>query len=247
VAAALYAPNGNIVWTDDSGARTVDEPGRWTVADGTASEIAADQTSPEWIDRDPVELLSEQRHGAPVVEQSLVPNRPVDNQLLELYQGSGRREVKSLAARCSVHVGLFVPFIEALRDSDQKSVWKIHIETLRSAMALSPESAENIWKTLVDQRGERAATDLYEMLCGFDENQIGHTQEEREVGAIAHLIDRLEDDNLDYRVLAVHNLREITGKTLMSNPAGSPNEREQGIRHWRARLKSGELGPMAQP
>lgn len=247
VVASLYAPNGNVVWTDDLGTRSVDDPGRWTVSDGTPTAIAADHTSPEWIDRDPVELLSEQRHGAPVIEQSLVLDRPIDNQLLELYQGSGRREVKSLAARCSVHVGQFVPFIEALRDSDQKAVWKIHVETLRSAMALSPESAESIYRTLVEQRGERAAADLYEMLCGYDEDQIGHTQQEREVGAIAHLIDRLEDDNLDYRVLAVHNLREITGKSLMPNPAGSPNEREQGIRHWRSRLKAGELGPKTQP
>lgn len=247
VAVSLFAPNGQIVWTDDLGARTIDEPGRWTVTDGAPSEISADGVSPEWIDRDPVEFLSEQRHGAPVIEQSLVSDRPIDNQLLELYQGSGRREVKSLAARCSVHVGQFVPFVEALRDSDQKAVWKIHIETLRSAMALSPESAESIWKTLVDQRGKRAAADLYEMLCGYDSDQIGQTQREREVGAIAHLIDRLEDDNLDYRVLAVHNLREITGKTLMANPAGSPNERELGIRHWRSRLKAGELGPKIQP
>jgi hypothetical protein len=146
-----------------------------------------------------------------------------------------------------VHVGQFVPFIEALRDSDQKSVWRMHIETLRSAMALSPESAESIWDTLVVQRGERAAADLYEMLCGYDESQIGRTQAEMEVGAIAHLIDRLDDDNLDYRVLAVDNLREITGKTLMPNPAGTPNEREQGIRHWRTRLKSGELTPEGEP
>jgi hypothetical protein len=243
VAASLFAPNGNIVWSDDKGVRKIDEPARWTVLDGVASDIAADQTSPAWIDSDPVELLSEQRHGAPVVEQALVPERPIDNQLLELYQGSGRREVKSLVARCSVHVGLFVPFIEALRDSDQKSVWNIHIETLRSAMALSPESAEKIWQTLVDQRGEKAATDLFEMLCGYDEDQVGHTPAEMESGAIAHLIDRLEDDNLDYRVLAVYNLRELTGKSLMPNPAGSPNEREQGIRHWRSRLKSGELRP----
>lgn len=247
VVAYLYAPNGHIVWTDDSGSKTLERPGSWTVRDGAASEVVADHPSPDWIDRDPEELLSELRHGAPVVEQILVTDRPIDNQLLELFQGSSRREVKSLVARCSVHAGLFVPFVDALRDSEQKAVWKMHIETLRSAMALSPESAERIWETLVDQRGERAAADLYEMLCGYDEDQIGHTQEEVENGAIARLIDRLADDNLDYRVLAVHNLREITGKTLMPNPAGSLNEREQGIRHWRTRLKSGELRPPAEP
>lgn len=247
VLASLYAPDGDVVWTDEAGIRQLDKPGRWSVADGIASEVTADDPSPTWIDHDPVELLSEQRHGAPIVEQSLVPNQPVGSQMLELFHGSSRREVKSLVARCSVHVGLFVPFVEALRDSEQKSVWKMHIETLRSAMALSPDSAERIWQTLVDQRGNKAAADLFEMLCGYDEQDIGQTQEAMEVGAIARLIDRLENTNLDYRVLAVHDLREITGKTLMPNPAGSPNEREQGIRHWRTRLKAGELRPQTQP
>jgi hypothetical protein len=241
--ARLYVPKGEVVWRVGDGETTIGEPARWTIADGVVSAISADATPPEWIDEEPVEQRSEQL-GAQVIAESLDVQRPVDNQLLEQFQTARRREVKSLAARSSIHVGLFVPFVEALRDSDQRPNWKTHIESLRAAMALSPESATKVWQTLVEQRGEKAAADLYEMLCGYDRDQIGRTPEEMDTGALARLIGWLEDDNLDYRVLAVHDLREITGKNLLSNPAGSLSERVPGVRRWRERLKAGELMPL---
>jgi hypothetical protein len=164
----------------------------------------------------------------------------VETQLLELFQSSRRREVKSLVARSAVYAGLFVPFVEALRDSDQKSSWKTHIDTLRSAMALGPESSQKIYDTLVDQRGKPPADDLYQMLCGYSAAQIGSPEEFRD-GLGTQLVDWMEDDSLDYRVLAVQDMAEITGMKLLQNPAGGMSERTRGIRLWRQRLKSGEV------
>jgi hypothetical protein len=175
----------------------------------------------------------------------LDPTRPVDQQLLELYESSRRREVKSLVARSSVYAGLFVPFVEALRDSDQKSAWKTHIDTLRAAMSLGPESAKKIYQTLADQRGKPAADDLYQMLCGYDAQQIG-TADEFRAGLATQLVDWMENDSLDYRVLAVQDMGEISGMRLMPNPAGAPTERARGIRLWRQRLKTGEVAPVKQ-
>jgi hypothetical protein len=110
-------------------------------------------------------------------------------------------------------------------------------------MARSPESADLVYEALNKQHVERSpAADLYEMLCGYNAEQIGATSEEMKTGAVAKLIDWLEKDSLDYRVLAVHNLWEITGKQLMQNPA-EKNEivRNQNIRRWQDRLDSGEL------
>ena len=83
-------------------------------------------------------------------------NVPADVQLLELFQQSKQKEVKSLVTRSSIHVGLFEPFVKALGDSEQKPNWKAQIDSLRSAMALSPDSANKVWQT-VDQRGRPAA------------------------------------------------------------------------------------------
>jgi hypothetical protein len=247
VVATFYAPEGGVAWTDQAGEKTADNPSRWTIADGTTSEVAADPAPPDWIDQEPVVHLSEQRFGAPVVESTLVSDRPIDVQLLELFKGRDRKEVKSLVARSSIYVGLFSPFIDALRDSQQKwPTWKTHIETLRASMAHGPDSAERIWQSLVEQRGRVAAADLYEMLCGYNADQIGRTPDEMKVGALSQLIDWLENDGLDYRVLAVYNLWEITGKQLMPNPAANLTVRNQNVRRWRDRLDSGELRPIAR-
>jgi hypothetical protein len=243
----LYAPDGGVVWQDATGKIAVDKSSRWTVAEAAAPAVVDEPSPPDWIDQEPVVHLSEKKYGAPIVEDTLVSDRPIDIQLLELYKGPDRREVKSLVARCSIHVGLFAPFIEALRDSTQRPNWKSHIETLRSAMAIGPASAERVWAALVEQRGRAAADELYEMLCGYSAEQIGQSPDEVKTGALARLIERLEEDSLDYRVLAVHNLAEITGKRLMSNPAGNAADRKINVRNWRKRLESGELHSGAQP
>ncbi len=227
--------------------KTAEKASRWTVGVAGATDLVADPAPPDWIYHEPIGQLSEQRYGAPKIESTLLSNIQADTQLLELFQGSKQRDVKSLVTRSSIHVGLFVPFIDALRDSDQKANWKAHIDTLRTAMALSPESANKVWQTLVDQRGRPAAGDLYEMLCGYNADQIGHTPEQMKTGAIAQLIDRLENDSLDYRVLAVNDLAEITGKRLMSNPADTLSNRTLSIRKWRARLEAGDLKPVSTP
>jgi len=245
IIAELFARDGDIVWTDREGKREIPAPAHWQIEGGVASLPSAGAAFPEWIDQEPFEQRSEKMFGAPAVETALDSTRPVEEQLLELYESSRRREVKSLVARSSVYAGLFVPFVEALRDSDQKASWKMHIDTLRSAMALGPESAERIYQTLIDQRGQQAADDLYEMLCGYDPQQFASVDEFRS-GLGTELVDRMEDDSLDYRVLAVQDMSELTGMRLMSNPAGSPSERARGVRLWRQRLKDGEI-ELAKP
>jgi len=242
----LYAPQGGMVWQDANGRMAALARAHWTIRDGMVSEMSTDTPPPEWIDQEPTLGPSEQLQqlAAPRVEATLVSNRPVDLQLLEMYESNVRREVKSLVARCSIHVGLFEPFINTLRDSSQRwPTWESHIQTLRAAMALSPESAEKVWQTLVQQRGEEAAADLYEMLCGYNLDQIGRTPEQWKTRALARLIDWLEEDSLDYRVLAVQNLYEITGKRLMSDPAARVRDREKNVRVWRQRLQEGSLQP----
>jgi hypothetical protein len=246
IVAELFARDGDASWTDSAGTTQLAAPGQWKIENGALTKATADVKFPDWIDQEPVEQRSEKLFGAPAVEAALDPTRPVEDQLLELYQSSHRREVKSLVARSSVYAGLFVPFVEALRDSDQKSAWKMHIDTLRAAMALGPDSAKKIYQTLVDQRGKEAADDLFQMLCGYGPEQIG-PPEAFQNGLGTRLVDRMENDSLDYRVLAVQDMAEITGMRLMPNPAGSPTERARGVRLWRQRLKAGEVSPTAPP
>jgi len=67
-------------------------------------------------------------------------------------------------------------------DFDQKSNWKTHIDTPALGDVAQSESANKVWQTLVDQRGRPAAADLYEMLCGYNADQIGKTPEQMKLG-----------------------------------------------------------------
>lgn len=247
VIARMYVPDGGVVWQDANGTTAVDKASEWTIADSVPTALVSSTAPPSWIDAEAAAQTSEQRYGAPVIEGGLSADRPVDVQLLEMFQSNTRqKEVRSLIARSGMHVGLYSPFIEALRDSAQRPNWDAQIDSLRAAMAMSPESAAAIRKAIVEQRGEAAAADLYEMLCGYSADQIGRTPDQVKTGAIARLIDWLDQDSLDYRVLAKHDLWEITGKQLMPNPAGKPSERQINIRKWRSRLEAGELLPAVE-
>ena len=94
-----------MTWRDATGEVTADKASRWVLAEGAPAQVADDAAPPDWIDQEPTEHLSEQRFGAPVIESTLLSDKPADIQLLELYKGSGRKEVKSLATRSSIHVG----------------------------------------------------------------------------------------------------------------------------------------------
>jgi hypothetical protein len=239
-----FAPLGGVSWVVNGQIVPIESPSQWAIRPGETIEPQPYTVPVAWLEREPVERLEER--AAAEVREAIPPNSPAGTALLEVFYSTRRREVKSMAVRCSAYVGEFGPFIDALRDSEQRSAWDTHIATLRSAMALSPLSAEKVRETLVRERGEEAADVLYEMLRGYSSDEIGLTPEAWPTGALATLIDRLESDSLDYRVLAAHNLREITGKILLQNPAGNPTERAQGVRRWRQRLKDGELEPVAR-
>jgi hypothetical protein len=219
------------------------EPSQWRIKpDGSAESVEPYVEPVAWLTGEAADRLEERAAGE--IRDQMKTGTPAGTTLLEIFYGTRRREVKSMAARCSVYVGEFGPFVDALRDSDQRYAWTTHIETLRSAMSLNPASAQSIKEALVRARGPEDAANLFEMLRGYNAEQIGLTPEELPTGAVEKLIGWLENDSLDYRVLAAHNLREITGKNLLPNPAASPTERAKGIRLWRQRLKAGELAPV---
>jgi hypothetical protein len=238
IEATAYAADGGIDWADENAATSIAVPARWNFATGKPIETVPLDSAPIWLTEEPTSRL--ERNAAEQIREHLQLGRPATTGLLELT-GMRRKEVRALATQCGAYIGQFVPFVKALRNSDQRSVWPKHISTLRKAMALSPNSAIRLRQVLVDQRGGKAATDLFEMLCGYRVEDIGRTPEDIKIGVLEKLIGWLENDNLDYRVLASHNLNQITGKNLLQNPAANPSDRTQGVRRWRQRLEQGDL------
>ena len=201
---------------------------------------------PEWIDREP--LTDSEQRARNTLANELATEEPVGLRLLELndLDGLGRRkEVRTLAAEASIYVGTFEPSVRALNDSEQSRTWGLHIETLRQAMARSPLVAEQVREAFISMRGEAAAKDLMEMLSGYSKQDVGDSRESRQGGALAKLIEWLEHDSLDYRVLAIENLNEITGTSYLGGylPAGTSQRRQIAVKKIWARLESGDLLP----
>jgi hypothetical protein len=247
IVANFVAPMPGITWVDRSGERALKEAAQWQLANGQFSQPGPlARPAPEWLVHEPAGVPSEML-AIPTVELAITPLQPAAVQLLELYEsaeGQRKKDLRSLTIKASVHVGMFDPLVEALRDANQRQYWRSQIDALRTAMARSPEAAERVWETLVQQRGDRAATDLYEMLCGYSPMQVGATKLERQNGPLVRLIAWLENDGLDYRVLAIENLYDITGKRLLQSPldvaTGRPN---RGVQAWKDRLAKDELMP----
>lgn len=240
VVATFYAPSGGVAWQSPDLKLDVADPGMWQLAGDSVGPLQAYEPT-TWIDGEPLNYWEQM--SSPAIERQITIDQPVDLQLLGLYDATKRKEEKALLTECSMHVGQFVPFVRSLKDENQFPEWGRQITALRSAMARSPELAQQVLDTLVEQRGADKAPDLYQLLCGFSPAQIGATPEEVQVGALKRLIDWLESDQPDFRVLAFYNLKEITRKQLSYNPTGNAEGRARAVRQWRQRLKDNELSP----
>ncbi|QDU54249.1 hypothetical protein [Aeoliella mucimassa] len=234
--AMLYAPTGNLTW----GTLPVATASQWEWHDAAPVALTDDAG---WLEGKSLDYL--EKNVSSSFEEQLDTERPARIQLLELFETSRRREDKALAATCATHVGQFVPFVQALADTQQQSNWDDHITQLRLAMSRSTQAAKLVHQTLTEQRGADLADDLFNMLRGYTPAQIGTTPDQVKSGITRQLIDWLEHDRLEYRVLAIHNLKQIYGgKTLGYNPVVTePNRQQRAVKLWRTRLADNELVP----
>jgi hypothetical protein len=96
----------------------------------------------------------------------------------------------------------------------------------------SQQTAAQVREAFQHQRGPDDGPALFRMLWGYNEQQIAD-------GATGRLLELLDHDDLDYRVLAIWNLRRITGLNLPYYPDHSADERRRHIQRWRDKLQTG--------
>lgn len=241
--ATWYLTSGNVEWpTATGGTQTISGQMAWKTIDGVDEIPEAVSALPEWIGREP--MTDMERSARDDLAKELNAGNPVEIRLLELTDGKGlgrRKEVRVLSAESSIFVGEFEPLVKALNDSDQSRAWDEHIRVLRQAMALSPNVASGIREAFVRIRGEQAAQELFEMVQGYNLDQIGETRVEIQAGALSQLIKWLDHDSLDYRVLAIDNIRAITGKDKGYRADDSLKGRKKNLRKILAEFESNEL------
>ena len=245
IEATWYLTSGSVEWpTATGGTQSVEASTMWKTIDGIDEIPDRIEQLPTWIDHE--SMTDMQRSARDDIAQELTAGQPVGIRLLELTDGLGlgrRREVRPLAAAASVYVGEFEPLVKALNDSAHSREWDTQIHELRQAMALSPHVAERVRQAFVNIRGAEAAQDLMEMVVGYSPEQIGETREEVRNGALNKLIKWLDHDSLDYRVLAISNIQEITGKSKGYRPDQSSKRRKIDLRKIYDEFESNELRP----
>ena len=66
-------------------------------------------------------------------------------------------------------------------------------------------------------------------------------------GADRRLVDYLSHESLGFRVLAINNLRQITGRTLFYNPHVPALRRRTPLQAWNEKLGRGEIRYVSAP
>lgn len=240
--AAFYAPLGEVRWEGEDFTQNAESRARWRLSSLGLSEPEPYEEDPDWmLGRT---LTRVEREASPRLESQLQVGEPIWSQLSAIAQ-SPRKDDRALANLFAVHIGQFGTTIQALRDEEQQLSWADEIEALRAAMSARPAMAAAVYEELGRQHRKELADDLWEMLRGYNLEQVGQTPDQWRLGAMRKLIDWLGSDQLDYRVLANYNLEQITGRRSVFNPVGTSGTREKSINRQRARLEDGDLRPTA--
>ena len=251
VTADLFVAGGAISWQEAVNGKA-GPPQRLTSSDrlafdaeATVAPMAA-KDLPKWIMADGALRATmspkeqNDRRASLAIAQSLPTDQPARIGLLQLITQRPQREVKWLSLRCLGYVGQFRDIVAALNDGTHKGDWSDYIDALRAAIDRDAETAAAVHTALEKQYPEQAA-ELYRMLWGYTDKQL-ELGDDGKGGEDAKLVRALDDDLLAVRVLAIWNLKDITGGVgLYYYPEQTAARRQLPVHNWRKRLDGKEI------
>jgi len=187
-----------------------------------------------WIKGHPISLLDTQAKR--IVEPIIQPGMLVTVPLKELAEHR-KAEVSLLAMRSLIFVGEFEPVLKAINSVDLRAPSRNAIvNQMFEAVQWGPEPAKQLHATLKTMHGEKA-DGLWRMFWGY-------TKEQLDRGEAARLVEYLDHDELDYRVLAFANLESITGVNLLYRPeVERGSQRSQAVGRWQQKLEAKQIVP----
>lgn len=230
---AMYCKSGEVVLSDDKGpSPPLKGPSSWLITGTSPLEPLTMPSLPLWISADDRELIEKQ--ASDFVEAALREGKAL-NVALEEIVDDRRIENQQLALRCLAQLGDFNDFTPLLRDPVQRwSNLEKYLEMLSEAIDYGPYHAGRLREAFAKQAGQIKGDDLYRMMWGYNDEQL-------KGGVAKALVETLEHDDLDYRVLAFWNLTRITGQTLTYLPQDTPLKRRAAVAKWVQKLESGQI------
>jgi cytoskeletal protein RodZ len=233
----FYLTSGEATWADQRGrSETLRGRVRRSLDNSKRGQQAAEEL-PVWIEEN--ELNPTERRARTELEPFLRPDRPVAKTLTDLATHR-KIEISLLAAQSLALVEEFEPVVGLLNDPRYRINWTPQIDSLRAALARSPQTAAAVREAFERFHDVKEGDQLYRMLWGYTADQL-------EEGAAAQLIEWLDapDDHLDFRVLSFWNLHHITGLGLYYQPGDPEKQRRTSIQRWKQKLESGLIVPKA--
>jgi hypothetical protein len=234
----FFATLGKIRWQETNSPRQVeiDAPARFALGDPAADPAAVDRFPP-WIAADTGSML--ESRASTTMEPEL-SKQPLALRLRELADHR-LPEVRWLALRCLGAVGDFHLMIKALGDPDQKRSWPDYIDQLEAAIHRSPRSAAEV-RTVMETLYGEDGTSLYELLWRY--SGPGEKEQTLSPADAERLVHFLEHKNLEFRVLAFWNLKNLTRAGLSYNyKADDPQPKRQlAAQKWRDHFRQLAVG-----
>ena len=229
----LFALDGSVGWQSDALSGVIESGQHFSFSSNPPSPDESPPSRPLWLTK--TEITDLDRRAIPTVEQTIRPERTVRLSLIELTETNPRFEIKQLAMRCCAHIGYFDPLIKAVNDKDQARRWDNYADELNEAVTRSPQTARRVLETLQRLRGEEEGFELYRLLWGYSDNGLQNN------GEADQLVNFLDHEDLDFRVLSHWNLKKITGLGSTYRPEHTGTKRKKSASRWQKRLEDGEI------
>jgi hypothetical protein len=119
--------------------------------------------------------------------------------------------------------------VQAFGDKEQRAYWSDQFTTLRHATTKGPEEVAKLQLELEKAHGGKARL-MMELVRGYSAEQLGS-------GAAKKLVELLSsEDKLEYRILAIENLKRIKGADHGYAPGQTKAKRRRSVSTWENRI-----------
>lgn len=214
----------------------LDTKQQWVKRGKAGPKVSDLDASPAWTDPPDAADVSLEASAREGLLELLKSEQPLEIALREatLFR---RSEVASLAAQSLLSLGLGDVYFSGngiLSEPKQKAYWTDHFKALVACVDRSAEAAEEL-KTAIGNMDSPNETPLFRLLTGYSQKQLVE-------GGDEELVEMLKSPSMSVRVLALENLRKITGTALYFRPdQESSVRREKDIKKWEVRQTKGDI------
>ncbi|MCA9152435.1 MAG: hypothetical protein KDA92_24195, partial [Planctomycetales bacterium] len=201
---------------------------RLVAVDQLPGEVTDVAQMPSWIDGS--DARPRDAIAARTLSEKIAEGRPVSLVLQEETEGL-KLDNRSLAICSLAYLGDPAPLIVALNDPSFRAYWNAQYETLTDVVASSNEAANQVRSSLVQRHGADQGEKVFRVLWGYSPAQL-------QEGGAAELVRCLDDANVDMRLLANEQLKEITGQPSLfrANAGERDAQRRAATVRWRKLL-----------